>query len=44
MDDLISRADALAVVMHSRDPVEGIRALPGVVIVDTIPDSNNPEK
>lgn len=31
--DLISRADALAVAMHSKDPVEGIKNLPVVKVV-----------
>lgn len=30
MIDYISRADALAVIQHCKDPVKGIQELPGV--------------
>ena len=34
--DLISRADALAVAMHSKDPVEGIKNLPAADAVEVV--------
>ena len=36
MDELISRADALAVAMHSKDPVEGIKNLPAADAVEVV--------
>ena len=33
-NDLISRGDAIAVAMHSKDPVEGIKHLPAVDAVE----------
>ena len=45
MDDLISRADALAVVMHSKDPVKDIQALPGVgwiPVTERVPQEDEP--
>ncbi len=32
MDDLISRADAIAVVRHCQDPIKNLEALPGVKV------------
>lgn len=32
MNDYIYRGDALAVVQHSRDPVDGIKQLPGITL------------
>lgn len=32
-NDYISRADAMAVAQYSKDPVEGIRNLPGVQFI-----------
>ena len=36
MDDLISRSDAIAVVMHNKNPVEGIENLPAVDAVEVV--------
>ena len=34
--DIISRGDAIAVAMHSKDPVEGIKNLPAVDAVEVV--------
>jgi uncharacterized OB-fold protein len=35
-NDLINRGDALAIAMHSKDPVEGIKHLPAVDAVEVV--------
>ena len=43
MSDYISRADALAVIQHCKDPVKGIQDLPGVgwiPVTERMPDSD----
>ena len=35
-DDLINRGDAIAIAMHSKDPVEGIKNLPAADAVEVV--------
>ena len=35
-DELINRGDAIAIAMHSKDPVEGIKNLPAVDAVEVV--------